>query len=54
LAVVTAQAIAGKKSAIALLERMTHDDQLLERPAYRRRLLPHPLPRAKRLNAPFH
>ena len=32
LAIVTEQAIKGKKSAIALLERMTRDDRLLERP----------------------
>jgi hypothetical protein len=34
LAAVTAQAIKGKKSAIALLERMTRDDRLLERPRH--------------------
>jgi hypothetical protein len=34
LAVVTTQAIKGKKSAIALLERMTRGDRLLERPRY--------------------
>jgi hypothetical protein len=36
LAVVTTQAIKGKKSAIALLERMTRGDRLLERPRYQR------------------
>jgi hypothetical protein len=30
LAIVTASALKGKKSAIALLERMTRDDRLLE------------------------
>jgi hypothetical protein len=34
LAAVTTQAIKGKKSAIALLERMTRDDRLLERPRH--------------------
>jgi FixJ family two-component response regulator len=34
LAAVTTQAIKGKNSAIALLERMTRDDRLLERPRH--------------------
>jgi len=49
LAMVTAQAIKGKKSAIALLERMTRDDQLLRR--RRRRVLRRLPDRADRAEA---